>query len=206
MGGIIYNTAVQFKRLFAIEYDIIVARKGKAEYLKIHFKKEHFYHLCGLQHISKNTYLKTAPKEQIYDAAISQEIDDSVLYDGEYPYSDAEERVLCVANIERYLDMEDLYFRWNYEQKLNSRIRAEYLIDSGSDSLPCYLFVDKDSYGHYCKSIFSSKNDINGEYLKGLSKYALLYKRKRFLDTGECELQVDRKALTKEQFEGFGVL
>lgn len=202
----IYNTAIQFKKLFAVEYDIIIARKGKAEYLRIYFNKQHFYHLCGFQHMSNNTYLKTASKEAVYDAVIAQKIGDSILCDGEYSYNDAKDRILCVSNIESYLDMDDLYFGWNYQQKINSRIRAKYLINSASHPFPCYLFVGEDSYGHYCKSIFSSKKDENGEYLKGLPKYALIYKRKRYLDTGDCKLQFDRGLLTKEQFEELGVL
>lgn len=200
----LYNAADRFSRLVNIEYDLVIARKGEAKHIKLHFKDEHFYHLCGLQHFSGNSYFRTTAKQKVYTDILTRCINNDIFNDC-LIYTSAKERICCVSYLEEYLDSNNLIFRWDQRQKAFSKIRAEILINNVEHILPCYLFLDKESDCYFCKSIFPSTNDPLGEYTKGLSKFTLLYKRKNYIDTGVQLVQYDKQMLTDDQRQRFSL-
>ena len=204
MSEYLLGAAKAFKKLLAVEYDIVVAHKGMARYIRLKFMKEHFYHLCGLQYAYGSTHVRTLRKEEAFDLVMTEKLTDNDIFGNNSQVS--RDRILCVKELERILDGDDLYFLWDYRRKTISKIKAEYLISSTAGTFPCFIFIENANFdGHYCKSLFSPSKDNKEEYLKGLTNFTLLYKRKRILDTGECILQHNMKTLTNTQFEELGI-
>lgn len=205
LNNVIQQAAANFQKLLPFAYDLVISRKGKAVPLSIHFMPEHFYHLCGFQHFTQDTYLRTAPKLRVYQDILQGKLDTDAIVK-QTPDADAIQRIQCVSLLEQYLDADELVLRWDYQQKHFSRIRADYLMDVKQVNPACYIFLEQDKNGlYYCKSMFPSENDVNGEYTKGLSKFVLLYKRKRNLQTGTTVIQVDSGKLTEKQRTLYGL-
>lgn len=204
MSEYLLDAAKEYKKLLAVEYDIVIAHKGTAKYIRLKFEKEHFYHLCGLQYAYGFTSVRTLRKEAAFDLTMTKDLTDADIFGRNSQVS--KDRIHCVKELEQILDGDDLYFLWDYRRKTISKIKAEYLISSTAGTFPCFIFLDsKNSGGHYCKSLFPQPAKKKEEYLKGLTKFSLLYKRKRILDTGECILQLDREMLTEAQFDKLGI-
>lgn len=205
LNNAIQQAAINFQNLLPLVYDLVISRKGKAVLLSIQFLPEHFYHLCGFQHFTMNTYLRTAPKLRVYQDILNGKIDTHGIVKQALDVG-AAQRIECVSLLESYLDADELVLRWDYHQKHFSRIRADYLMDVKQLQPACYIFLERDKSGmYYCKSMFPSADDVSGEYTKGLSKFVLLYKRKRNLQTGTTVIQVDSGKLTEEQRIEFGL-
>ena len=65
MSDILYDAAIEYKKLERTTYRIIVGRKGYSYPIVLHFPPESFFHLAGLQHLTDLTYPSTN-KERIY--------------------------------------------------------------------------------------------------------------------------------------------
>ena len=75
MSDILYDAAMEYKKLERTVYRIIVGRKGYSYPIMLHFPPESFFHLAGLQHLTDLTYPSTN-KERIYKE-ISKKIADA---------------------------------------------------------------------------------------------------------------------------------
>lgn len=61
-----------FKKLLDIEYEFVIAHKGKTVTLKLFFEKQHFFHLVGFQHLEDISGLFTESREIIFDKLDSE--------------------------------------------------------------------------------------------------------------------------------------
>lgn len=65
MRDLLYEAAIEYKKLEEIKYRIVVGRKGRSYNIVQHFPMESFFYLAGLQHLTDIT-LPSKNKERIY--------------------------------------------------------------------------------------------------------------------------------------------
>lgn len=85
MSDVLYNAAIEYKKLEKTVYKIIVGRKGYSYSIMLHFPPESFFHLAGLQHLTDLTFPSTN-KERIYKEILKknfteEDIKKSIFYD-----------------------------------------------------------------------------------------------------------------------------
>ena len=78
MSDILYDAAMEYKKLERTVYRIIVGRKGYSYPIMLHFPPESFFHLAGLQHLTDLTYPSTN-KERIYKEILKKNFHSGVL-------------------------------------------------------------------------------------------------------------------------------
>lgn len=107
MSDILYNAAIEYKKLEKTVYKIIVGRKGCSYSIMLHFPPESFFHLAGLQHLTDLTYPSTN-KERIYKEILKKKF--------------------TVKDIEKSI----FYSRWFVEERLNSFNYLKDMIEGDS--------------------------------------------------------------------------
>lgn len=162
---LLLETAENFKKLFDIEYDILLGKKGKEVNVVLIFRDIDFHHLAGLQFIEDMPDLKRS-RDKVFadlckDSFLREKIYRSVFY------SKIEDRIKALNRLEDMLDNDKLIFSYDYGINKASKIKADLLIQSSDGrQMTTYIFSEKIekeckddvSKKVYCKSIFPKNN------------------------------------------------
>ncbi|WP_409967783.1 PBECR4 domain-containing protein [Bengtsoniella intestinalis] len=181
--------ATAFHNLLDVEYRIVLGRKNQLTELHIRFEAVHFHHLMGLGKL-KDLQVATRNRSQIFGEILS----------GSFSYRDIaisdfvgqiENRFSPLSQIETVFDNNNLVFRYNERLHSFSMIQADFLLSTPIDGNDIYVFLVKNDNdeNYFCRSFFPKETT---DYTVGQTKYALLYKEKIKLSTGEKEIQYDR--------------
>lgn len=193
---VLKERAELFKKLFNIQYRIILGRKGKETEIFLNFRKNQFFHLCGLHKLTDIQY-PTKNKDKIFDLILEDKLSYDMLKKSKLflPNEDKKllgikDRIECIIKIEEILDSNHLIFKYNKNGLRWSDITFEFIFESVDYEIPMYIFIDnveKNEMG--CISMFP-KSYTN--YTKSQTKMTLLYKEKINLKTGESIVQLNK--------------
>jgi len=184
----LYERAEVFNRLLNIQYNIILGKKGKTTPLHIFFSKQHFHHLIGLQRLKDLPQLNK-DREIIFNRIINNEITYIQIKKSE-SFNEIRKRFESFIMIERALDNNGLFFKFNQNLYYKTKMEAEYIIESMINDEILYICIDCNNENKYFIRSFFPKDDI--DYTLGHSKHTLLYKEKIFVDTQEKIVQYDK--------------
>lgn len=184
MTDILYNTALQYKDMLNKGYHIVLGRKCREYHIQLRFKKQDFFHLSGLQHLTDITF-PSKNKERVYKEILNRKItcemiSKSIFYKRYF----IEERLRYLKRLEEMLDSSQFLFLINHrEYKKYTKICADYLCqyflpDGEQECL--YFFIVK----HICSQLenecagcsFFKKHEI--DYTRGTSETKLLLNEK----------------------------
>ena len=181
--------AKAFERLLDIKYHIIIGRKGKLTELNILFDPTEFHHLVGL-HKLHDLRLARGNREKIFRQILDGNLCMDDLKKSRY-YTTIQKRVEPFSQIEKFLDSNNLIFRYNQKLQSFSLIEAAYLLSTPYESTDVYIFLDRlpDPNSFFCRSFFPKEDT---DYTKGQALYTLLKKEKITLSTGKIITQYDR--------------
>lgn len=178
MSDILYDAAMEYKKLEKTVYKIIVGRKGYSYPIMLHFPPESFFHLAGLQHLTDLTYPSTN-KERIYKEIIKKnftvnDIEKSIFYDKWF----VEERLSNFAYLKDMIEGDSITYLINAKRYIAyTTIRADYLCEHKESIGILYLFLVMERhhpiFKNECKGCsFLKKHDY--DYTTGASKTTTL--------------------------------
>ena len=169
---------------------MVIGRKRNLVEIRLTFEKSDFHHLVGLHKLTDIEQLRSGMRERIFDSILSGKVSQEIIEKSSF-YGEIEDRLICVEQIEEFLDNPNLYFQYDPSKNAFSAIAAEFVIQGDMDNAKGFLFIDKRTHadGHFCRSFFS-RDDTR--YTQGLTKYTLLRKEKRNVITGDSVVQYDR--------------
>ncbi len=189
MADILQECAKNFKKLFPIQYNIVIGRKMKNIHIVLGFQEVDFHHLVGL-HKLKDLKIARANREKIFNQILNGTISFNMILQSRY-FSDIQNRLQTFANIEKLIDSNQLIFKYNTHTNSLSVIQAEYLLSTPYQGNDIYIFLDKDTSTnqYFCRSFFPKDKK---DYTIGQTNYTLLYKEKINTVTGKVELQYNK--------------
>lgn len=199
MSDILYDAAVEYRRLKNVVYKIVVGRKGKSYTLQLHFPPESFFHLAGLQHLTDITF-PSKNRERIYKEILNhnlgiQDIQKSIFFDKWY----IEERLNDFYYLEELLDSNTVTYLINSTRYIQyTSIRADYLCEHNIDTGILYLFIVRErkspKFPDECTgcSLFTKHNV---DYTYGTAKTTTLLIEKQ---TDTDKIQIFRNPAYKE--------
>jgi hypothetical protein len=181
--------AKAFEKLLDTQYHIVIGRKGKSIGLTVEFAPIDFHHLMGLGKL-KDLRIATQNREQVFSLILNGTISDSAINESRYIFQ-IKNRFSPLTAIEQVFDDNRLIFRYIEKKNKFSLIRADYLLSTPYADTDIYIFLAKkdQSVMYFCRSFFPKENK---DYTIGQPAYALLYKEKITISTGEKEIQYDR--------------
>lgn len=178
MSDILYDAAVEYKKLRNIIYKIVLGKKGKSYTIQLHFPPESFFHLAGLQHLTDITF-PSQNKERIYKEILMQkfsmqDIEKSIFFEECY----IKERLENFYYLEKMLDSNAVTYLINKNRyRQYTRINADYLCEYDVNANIIYLFLilvrSSSKFANECKgcSLFT-KHDT--DYTDGTIKTTTL--------------------------------
>lgn len=190
----LYESAKAFSKLLNIRYKIIVGRKGQLVNINLEFEATEFVHLTGLHKLTDNEFLRTAPREKVFQAALNNNINYSTISKS-VRFLNIYNRIEYFAHLESMLDNNEIIFKYNTNRNTFSLIQADYLLQSQYNQKNMYIFIDKqpNSDTYFCRSFFpKGKKD----YTVGQAKYTLLYKEKINKQSGKSIIQYNKLPLS----------
>lgn len=185
------DSAIAYKELLNIEYKIILGRKGRLTEFYIHFKKENFFHLIGLQNL-RDINFPTKNKEEIFDLILNETITYDLISKSCFFNSIHSRRLEPFIDIISILDNNNLVFKYNRGAYSWSNIECKYILENLQYDDPIFIFIDednKDKKKMYCRSFF--KKDKT-DFTERNTNMALLYKEKINKKIGISIVQYDR--------------
>lgn len=201
MSDILYDAAIEYKKLERTTYRIIVGRKGYSYPIVLHFPPESFFHLAGLQHLTDLTYPSTN-KERIYKEILEKnftikDIQKSIFYDKWF----VEERLSSFVHLKDVIEGDSITYLINAKRYIAyTTIRADYLCEHRVSYDILYLFLVKEKYHPIFKnehkgcSMFK-KHDY--DYTVGASKTTTLLIEKE--EKGEDKVTIFRNPVYVEE-------
>ena len=201
---ILKERAEAFKKLFDIQYKIILGRKGKTVEFIVSFEKEHFFHLIGLHKLKDISY-PTKNKGKLFDIILNEDITYEMVKKSDYfssnkkdKYPGIEDRINSLIKLEEILDSNYLTFKYNKHHMRWSDIKFKYVFESVGYEIPIYIFIDEiSSEGNMgCVSMFPK---FINNYTNRQTNMTLLYKEKINLKTGESVVQLNKLKTTVKQ-------
>lgn len=178
MSDILYNAAIEYKKLEKTVYKIIVGRKGYSYPIMLHFPPESFFHLAGLQHLTDLTY-PSANKERIYKEILKKnftikDIEKSIFYGKWF----IEERLNSFIYLKDMIEGDSITYLINSKRYIAyTTIKADYLCEHKENVGILYLFLVMEKYHpifkNECKGCsFFKKHGY--DYTTGTSKTTTL--------------------------------
>lgn len=178
LSDLLYQAALEYKKLQNVIYKILVGRKGKTYTLMLHFPEESFFHLVGLQHLTDITF-PSKNKERIYREILSRKIADedikkSVFYEKWF----IEERLSNLHHLQRMFESNSITYLIHQQQYVEyTTIKADYLCEYMIVDGTIYFFskIQKinPKFDNECKGCsFFKKHQT--DYTKGTSKTTVL--------------------------------
>lgn len=187
---LLLRCALNFERLIPYQYHIIIGRKGKTLDFTVSFDKADFHHLAGLHKLRDNVRFQTGKRSDIMQEILEEHLTLSTAMQSAF-YHEMEPRLSPLAELEHFLDSNEIIFRYNSKINTFSNIRADYLLQNNFDDTPVYLFLSQrsreDTLG--CRTFFPKAEK---DYTQGQPRYTLLKKEKLCLSTGKTVIQYDR--------------
>lgn len=178
MSDILYDAAIEYKKLEKTIYRIIVGRKGHLYPIILHFPPESFFHLAGLQHLTDLTYPSTN-RERIYKEILKKNftisnIEKSIFYEKWF----IEERLNSFTYLKDMIEGDSITYLINAKRYIAyTTIKADYLCEHKGNPDILYLFLVMERhqpiFKNECKgcSLFK-KHDY--DYTNGTAKTATL--------------------------------
>ena len=177
-----------FRSLLAVEYELILGRKGTAVHLRFRFHKKDCYHLMGLQYLIDRPELKK-DRGRIFDEIADGKIRVEQIESSDF-YEKIKDRIHFLPLLESLLDSNETIFKYNKKLNTYSLIEADYLMKNCQEGRNLFLFLSQDEEENYfCRSFFPEEKM---DYAKNQASWTLLYKKKRNLLSGEEIVLYDR--------------
>ena len=177
-----------FRSLLAVEYELILGRKGTAVHLRLRFHKKDCYHLMGLQYLIDRPELKK-DRGRIFDEIADGKIRVEQIESSDF-YEKIKDRIHFLPLLESLLDSNETIFKYNKKLNTYSLIEADYLMKNCQEGRNLFLFLSQDEEENYfCRSFFPEEKM---DYAKNQASWTLLYKKKRNLLSGEEIVLYDR--------------
>ncbi len=142
MPDVLYNAAMEYKKLEKTIYRIIVGRKGHSYQIMLHFPSESFFHLAGLQHLKDLTFPSTN-KERIYKEILNKnfkvgDIGKSIFYGVWF----IEERLSSFMYLKDMIEGDLVTYLINAKRHIAyTTIKADYLCERREKDNVLYLFL-----------------------------------------------------------------
>lgn len=197
--GNIQNACIKYKNLLDKEYYFILGRKQKETYIQLNFSKIEFYHICGLHKLSDILELNNPNKSQIFDDIFDGKITSELCKKSTH-YSEIDERIALIENLENFLDSNKTIFKFNNLTNTFSLIEADYILKNSDTYKNMYVFISKEgknSNTYFCRSAFP-RDKSERDYAIGHTSYTLLYKEKIDLLTNERQVLYTHPSYKKE--------
>lgn len=197
--GNIQNACIKYKNLLDKEYYFILGRKQKETYIQLNFSKIEFYHICGLHKLSDILELSNPNKSQIFDDIFDGKITSELCKKSTH-YSEIDERIALIENLENFLDSNKTIFKFNNLTNTFSLIEADYILKNSDTYKNMYVFISKEgknSNTYFCRSAFP-RDKSERDYAIGHTSYTLLYKEKIDLLTNERQVLYTHPSYKKE--------
>ena len=149
--------ALSFSKLLDIEYHIAAGKKGELIEPILFFRKEHFYHLMGLQKLNDIQETR-GDKTKIFNRILTDELTSQDLSKSEF-FPDISDRLDYFTHLEYMIDSEDVLVRHN-KYKSKSYIQADYIFYITMNDVIVHYFVERDdSMGKYFGKTFFTRVD-----------------------------------------------
>ena len=149
--------AVSFSRLLDIEYHIAAGKKDELIEPVLFFRKEHFYHLMGLQKLN-DIQATRGDKEKIFDSILAGRITYHDLSKSEF-FFDISDRFEYFIFLEPMIDSEDVLVKHS-DYRSKSNIHAEYILYQTINEVILHYFVECDNNsGKYFGKTFFTRLD-----------------------------------------------
>lgn len=187
--GDIHKACINYKNLLNKEYYFILGKNQKETHIRLIFSKIEFYHICGLHKLNDIIELNNPNKNQIFDNIFDNKITSDLCNKSSH-YSEINERIDLIENLESFLDSNKTIFKYNNHNKSFSLIEADYILKNNDIARNKYVFIsreDKNSDTYFCRSAFS-RDKSERDYVIGHTSYTLLYKEKVDLLTNEKQV------------------
>lgn len=187
---LLQRCAEEFERLIPYQYHIIIGRKGNTLEFTISFDRADFHHLAGLHKIRDNVRFQTGKRADIMKEILTGRLTFSHAQQSAF-FHEMEPRLLPLAQLENFLDSNEIIFRYNSKANIYSTIQADYLLQNNYEDTPVYLFLAQRSIDdtQVCRTFFPKAGK---DYTEGQPRYTLLKKEKRNTLTNETIVQYDR--------------
>ena len=189
--------ALSFQKLLEYEYHFVIGRKGQLREFRLGFDMADFHHLAGLHKLKDIAQIQQGMREKIFEKILQGDISMRLLKKSSY-YSQMEGRILPLTGLERFLDDNQMIFRYNEKIRKFSVIKADYLLEGNANLIPSYLFLGarkEDEKEQMCRTFFRIKDK---DYTEGQPKYTLLKKEKVHLPTGNMVTQFDKLSVKED--------
>ncbi len=189
--------ALSFQKLLEYEYHFVIGRKGQLREFRLGFDMADFHHLAGLHKLKDIAQIQQGMREKIFEKILQGDISMRLLKKSSY-YSQMEGRILPLTGLERFLDDNQMIFRYNEKIRKFSVIKADYLLEGNANLIPSYLFLGarkEDEKEQMCRTFFRIEDK---DYTEGQPKYTLLKKEKVHLPTGNMVTQFDKLSVKED--------
>ena len=189
--------ALSFQKLLEYEYHFVIGRKGQLREFRLGFDMADFHHLAGLHKLKDIAQIQQGMREKIFEKILQGDISMRLLEKSSY-YSQMEGRILPLTGLERFLDDNQMIFRYNEKIRKFSVIKADYLLEGNANLIPSYLFLGarkEDEKEQMCRTFFRIEDK---DYTEGQPKYTLLKKEKVHLPTGNMVTQFDKLSVKED--------
>ncbi len=182
--------AQQFQHLIPYQYHITIGRKGKTLAFTLSFDEADFHHLAGLHKLRDNVRFQTGKRSDILKEILAGRLTISNAQQSAY-FHEMEPRLMPLADLENFLDSNEIIFRYNSKINIFSAIQADYLLQNDFNGVPVYLFLSRRSgeETQVCRTFFPKTLK---DYAQGQPRYTLLKKEKYNHITGKTIIQYDK--------------
>lgn len=185
MRDILYEAAVEYKKLEKIIYEIIVGRKGKSYTLMLHFSPDSFFHLAGLQHLTDIIFPSTN-KERIYKEILAKNITiDTIKGSVFYSENHIEERITNLYLLREIIESNSATYLINKNKYAQfTTIKADFLCEyMKQDIFYLFISVEKKSpkFENECRGCSFFKK-YSTDYTRGAAKTTTLLIKKKYTD------------------------
>ena len=147
MSDILYNAAIEYKKLENSIYRIVVGRRGRSYSIMLHFPPESFFHLAGLQHLTDLTFPSTN-KERVYKEILEKrltlnDIEKSLFYSKWF----IEERLKSFCHLKEMIEGDTITYLINAKRYITyTSIKADDLCEHKVCLDVLYLFMVMERY------------------------------------------------------------
>lgn len=137
---ILRQCAENFNHLLSYHYHIVIGRKGKMREFTITFDPADFHHLAGLHKLRDNIRFQTGKRDDIFRDILAGKLTVQQAARSSF-FQEMESRLRPLAELEAFIDSNELIFRYNAKANVFSAISADYLLQNDFEGTPIYLFL-----------------------------------------------------------------
>ena len=136
------NSILEYSKLLNVQYNFVVAYKGKTENISLTFKKENSFHLLGL-HYLKDVRYPTKNKEDIFDIILNKDSFREKIASSKH-YDEIKSRIVAVSRIADIIE-NDSTALYRFVDK-GSNIKADYMFKFNDASLkePIFFYIQRE--------------------------------------------------------------